>query len=409
MTVPAHTRPDPACPRPALPPALLWLMSFATGLAVASNYYAQPLLHTIAVQFGLSTGAAGAIVTTAQLSYAVGLLLLVPLGDLLERRTLVVGMTVLTAGGLLVTAFAPGFAWVLAGTALTGLLSVVVQVLVPHAATLAAPAERGRVVGTMMMGLLLGVLLARTAAGLLAEAGSWRTVYWAAAAMLLATAAALWRCLPRWRNPVKLGYPALLASILVLFRQEPMFRARSVLGALVFSVFSVLWTSLTFLLAAPPFGYSDATIGLFGLAGAAGALAARAAGKLADRGGANRTTLAGLGLMLLAWAPLAYARVSVAALLAGILVLDLALQAVHVTNQSSIYRLRPEARSRLTSGYMTALFAGGAAGSLSSAWTYAHAGWTGVCLLGAGLTAAALLYAACAPGARVPAHAADTA
>ena len=185
---------------PPLTAPIILLMSVATGLAVASNYYAQPLLHTIGEQFALSTAAAGSIVTTAQLSYAAGLILLVPLGDLFERRRLIVVMSLLSSGSLLISAFAPNIAVLIVGTALTGMLSVVAQILVPFAATLAAPHERGKAVGTVMSGLLLGILLARTIAGVLADVGSWRTVYWVAAILMLAMSAALWRLLPRYQS-----------------------------------------------------------------------------------------------------------------------------------------------------------------------------------------------------------------
>lgn len=377
-------------------------MSVATGLAVASNYYAQPLLHTIGQQFSISNAAAGAIVTTAQLSYAVGLMLLVPLGDMFERRSLIVLMNLLAAGGLLISAFSTSISMLIIGTALTGMLSVVAQILVPFAATLAAPHERGKAVGTVMSGLLLGILLARTAAGALADVGSWRTVYWVAAILMLCMSAVLWRVLPRYQSPTAMSYPRLLGSILRMFVEEPLFRARSLIGGLLFAAFSMLWTPLTFLLAGPPYEYSNTTIGLFGLAGAAGAYAANRFGRLADRGLGNLATRAGLLLLLGSWGVMAFGQVSVVALLAGILVQDLAIQGVHVTNTSSIYRLRPEARSRLTAGYVTCYFIGGASGSLVSSWLYAHFGWPAVVTAGAVLAALTLAYGALAPSARIP-------
>ncbi|WP_313702701.1 MFS transporter [Achromobacter sp.] len=377
-------------------------MSVATGLAVASNYYAQPLLHTIGQQFSISNAAAGAIVTTAQLSYAVGLMLLVPLGDMFESRSLIVLMNLLSAGGLLISAFSTSIAMLIIGTALTGMLSVVAQILVPFAATLAAPHERGKAVGTVMSGLLLGILLARTAAGALADVGSWRTVYWVAAILMLCMSAVLWRVLPRYQSPTAMSYPQLLGSILRMFVEEPLFRARSLIGGLLFAAFSMLWTPLTFLLASPPYEYSNTTIGLFGLAGAAGAYAANRFGRLADRGLGNLATRVGLLLLLGSWGLMAFGQVSVLALLAGILVQDLAIQGVHVTNTSSIYRLRPEARSRLTAGYVTCYFIGGASGSLVSSWLYAHFGWPAVVIAGAVLAALTLAYGALAPSARIP-------
>ena len=366
-----------------LSPALILLMSVATGLAVASNYYAQPLLDTIARAFNLSASSAGFIVTAAQLGYAAGLLFLVPLGDMFERRMLIVSMTLLAAGGMLITASSQSLTMMIIGTALTGLFSVVAQILVPLAATLASPEKRGKVVGTIMSGLLLGILLARTVAGLLASLGGWRTVYWVASVLMVVMALALWRGLPKMKQENHLNYPQLLASVFSLFTQDKLLRTRALLGCFTFANFSILWTSMAFLLAAPPFNYSEGVIGLFGLAGAAGALGARPAGGLADKGKSHLTTSAGLVLLLLSWAAIWYGHISVLALIVGILVLDLTVQGVHITNQTVIYRVKPEARNRLTAGYMTSYFIGGAAGSLISASAWQHAGWSGVCAIGA--------------------------
>lgn len=374
-----------------LSPALILLMSVATGLAVASNYYAQPLLDTIARAFDLSASSAGFIVTAAQLGYAAGLLFLVPLGDMFERRMLIVSMTLLAAGGMLITASSQSLTMMIIGTALTGLFSVVAQILVPLAATLASPEKRGKVVGTIMSGLLLGILLARTVAGLLASLGGWRTVYWVASVLMLIMALALWRGLPKVKQENHLNYPQLLASVFSLFTRDKLLRTRAILGCLTFANFSILWTSMAFLLAAPPFNYSEGVIGLFGLAAAAGALGARPAGGLADKGKSHMTTSAGLVLLLLSWAAIWYGHVSVLALIVGILVLDLTVQGVHITNQTVIYRVKPDARNRLTAGYMTSYFIGGAAGSLISASAWQHAGWTGVCAIGAIVAAINLL------------------
>ncbi|NIF37699.1 MFS transporter [Enterobacter sp. Tr-810] len=374
-----------------LSPALILLMSVATGLAVASNYYAQPLLDTIARAFSLSASSAGFIVTAAQLGYAAGLLFLVPLGDMFERRMLIVSMTLLAAGGMLITASSQSLAMMIVGTALTGLFSVVAQILVPLAATLASPEKRGKVVGTIMSGLLLGILLARTVAGLLASLGGWRTVYWVASVLMVIMALALWRGLPKVKQENHLNYPQLLGSVFTLFTQDKLLRTRALLGCFTFANFSILWTSMAFLLASPPFNYSEGVIGLFGLAGAAGALGARPAGGMADKGKSHLTTTSGLILLLLSWAAIWFGHSSVLALIVGILVLDLTVQGVHITNQTVIYRVKPEARNRLTAGYMTSYFIGGAAGSLISASAWQHAGWAGVCSIGAIVAALNLL------------------
>lgn len=362
--------------------ALILLMATATGLAVASNYYAQPLLHSIAQHFGLTTATAGSIVIAAQLSYGAGLLLLAPLGDLFEQRRLIVSMIAIATVGLLISAFAPSLMWLLIGTTLTGLFSVVAQVLVPMAAGLSDPSERGRVVGTLMSGLLLGILLARTAAGFMATLGDWRSIYLLAAALMALSAIALARALPERHQHAGLKYPALIGSVFRLFVDEPVLRLRSLLGLLSFCLFALFWTPLAFLLAAEPYHYSDAVIGLFGLAGAAGALAANWAGRLADRGKGSLGTTVGLLALVLAWVPLAFAQMSLAALLIGVLVLDLAVQLVHVSNQNAVIALRPEARNRLNAGYITCYFIGGALGSLLGTQLFQAHGWNGIVVAG---------------------------
>ncbi len=362
--------------------ALILLMATAIGLAVASNYYAQPLLHSIAEQFGLSTVGAGSIVVTAQLSYGVGLLLLAPLGDLFEQRRLIVIMMIIATLGLIISACAPSLPWLIVGTALTGLFSVVAQVLVPMGAALSDPAQRGRTVGTLMSGLLLGILLARTAAGLSAELGGWRSIYVLAAVLMAITALALYLGLPRHQQSAGLSYPALIGSVFRLFVEEPVLRVRSLLGLLSFCMFALFWTPLAFLLAREPYHFSDAVIGLFGLAGAAGALAANWAGRLADRGKGALGTTVGLVALLLSWIPLGFAETSLVALILGVLVLDLAVQLVHVGNQNAVIALRPQARTRLNAGYITCYFIGGALGSLLGTQLFQWRGWEAIVAAG---------------------------
>ncbi|MBG0817787.1 MFS transporter [Planomonospora sp. ID82291] len=364
------------------------LMSAATGLAVAGNYFAQPLLDLIGRELEIGPSAAALVVTAAQGGYALGLILLVPLGDLMERRRLAVSLYAATAVFLLVSATAADGTALLAGTALTALTSVGAQVVVPFAATLADPAERGRVVGTVMTGLMLGLLLARTAAGALSEAGGWRTVYWVHAALMALTAVLLHRFLPRLGGDGKgLSYPGLLRSTVAMFRHEPLLRWRAGIGALSLASFSVLWTALTFLLAGPPYGWTESAIGLVGLLGVAGALTAAVAGRLADRGHVQTVTGAGTALLLASWAALAAGPHSLPWLLAGVVVLDLAHQAVLNSSQNVLYALRPEARNRINSAFMASLFLGGAAGSALASAAWAHGGWAGVCALGAALSA----------------------
>ena len=393
--------------RPVLSSGLTLLLAIAVGLTVASNYYAQPLLHTIAAEFGLQTRDAGLIVLAAQLSYGAGLFFLVPLGDLLEQRRLVVLMTLCSAFGLLLSWAAPSVGWLILGTTLTGLFSVAAQVLVPMAASMAEAERRGRVMGTLMSGLLLGILLARTAAGGLSSLGGWRSIYLLASVLMMLCALGLWRALPQRRQAMQMRYPQLLASVLRLFVTEPVLRLRAVLGLLSFCLFGLFWTPLAFLLASPPYGYSDATIGLFGLAGAAGAFAASLGGRLADRGKGPLATWIGLLVLLLAWVPLLWAKQSLLALLVGVLLLDLAVQLVHVSNQNAVYALQPLARSRLNAAYITCYFIGGAIGSVLGSQLYQTQGWTGVVVAGLAISALALAVGSVGLGRhRVAAHAA---
>ncbi|HCH7936548.1 MULTISPECIES: MFS transporter [Providencia] len=367
------------------------LMAISTGLVVASNYYAQPLLETIAEQFNLTTNMAGFIVTAAQLGYAAGLLFLVPLGDLFERKRLILVMTFLSALGLLITALSNHVWQILLGTALTGLFSVVAQVLIPLAASIAKPHQRGKAVGIIMSGLLLGILLARTVSGAVAMVGGWRAIYWVAFALLILLMIVLAIKLPRYHQKTNLNYFQLLGSIGRLFFGTPVLAVRASLGALSFANFGLLWTAMAFLLASPPFNYSEGTIGLFGLVGAAGAFMASQAGHLVDKGKGKLLTTIGLVLLLLSWIPIGLAKHSLVAFIIGVLVLDLAVQAVHVTSQSTLYRILPEARNRLTAGYMTSYFIGGALGSLLSGYAYEHAGWEGVAISGVILTTISLI------------------
>jgi len=369
---------------------LVLLLALACGAAAANLYYAQPLLHTLAGAFGVSDGTAGLLITISQLGYVVGLALVVPLGDLHERRGLITFTMLITAAGMVVAATAPAFAVFGAALAVVGVSSVVAQVIVPMSSSLSTDRERGAVVGTVMSGLLIGILLARTISGLLAGALGWRVVFWFAAAAMVILAATLRRALPRVPPTTELSYGGLLRSIAGLIRDEPALRQRMLVGALDFGCFSALWTSLAFLLSGAPYHYGNALIGLFGLVGVVGALAASAAGRLADRGHNGRATTVSILVMFVSWGILALGKTSVIALIAGIALLDLGVQGLHISNQSAIYALRPEARSRLTTAYMVAYFLGGAAWSALASALYGSSGWAGVCILGAATALLAL-------------------
>ncbi|MFF9568864.1 MFS transporter [Streptomyces sp. NPDC014685] len=379
-------------PGSALSGRTLLLFAVASGAAVANVYFAQPLLVTLGREFGIGTASVGIVVTLTQIGYGLGLFLLVPLGDLVDRRTLVVAQLALLAVALAATGTAVAAPVLLTALAAVGFLAVVTQTLVAFAASLSAPDRRGRAVGLVTSGIVIGILLARTVSGALADLAGWRAVYLASAALTLVLALALARVLPRRTTPpASMRYVRLLRSTLALFAEERVLRVRALLALLVFAAFSTLWSCVALPLSEPPLSLSHTAIGAFGLVGAAGALAAAPAGRLHDRGLAGWTTGIALVLLTASWLPLSLTRQSLWALVIGALVLDLAVQAVHVTNQSLIYAVRPEAGSRLIGGYMVFYSIGSATGALASTAVHARAGWGAVCLLGAAISALALL------------------
>jgi predicted MFS family arabinose efflux permease len=369
------------------------IFAAACGLSVANVYFAHPLLDAIAQEFAIDPASVGIVVTVTQIGYAFGLFFIVPLGDLFNRRKPIAGQAVLSALALVLVGFSPSAAVLLASLAVVGLLAVVVQVLVAYAADLAAPAERGRAVGTVTSGVILGILLARFVSGLVADFAGWRSVYLVSAVLTLVMAAILFRVLPRReaRRP-STSYARLLGSVLRLFVEEPLLRVRAVLAMLIFASFNVLWAPLVLPLAAAPFSLSHTEIGLFGLAGVAGALGARWTGVHVDRGQGQLVTGLSLLLMAAAWLPIAFMGRTLWLLVLGILMLDLAIQAVHVTNQSLIFARRPDSRSRLVGGYMIFYSLGSALGSIASTMIFDAWGWSGVCLLGAGIGLVALAF-----------------
>jgi predicted MFS family arabinose efflux permease len=376
------TQTDTGAPTHLGRPTVL-LLAVVCGAAVANIYYAQPLLPVVARAFSVGEGEAGLLVTASQIGYAVALAFLVPIGDVLERRRLVSVLLAVTGVLLLGAAAAPTLGVLLAAVAVVAVTSAVAQIVVPMAASLASDERRGSVVGTVMSGLLVGILLARTVAGLVAEIGGWRLVFVLAAVVMVLLAAAVRLALPRVPTSSEASYPSLLRSVGTIVREDPLVRRRMVLGGVGFGCFTILWTALSFLLAAPPYSYGSGVIGLFGLAGLAGAMAAVYAGRFADRGHGRRVVTTGLALLLVSWGLLALGGTSLVALLAGIVVLDLAQQLLQISHQHAIYRRRPEARSRVTSAFLVSAFIGGAIASALTSALYAVVGWPGVCALGA--------------------------
>lgn len=386
-------KPGTTAGRPAsIQRSVTLLFAIACGLSVANVYYAQPLLDVIAEEFAIAPSSVGIVITVTQVCYAAGLFLLVPLGDILNKRLLIPGQMLLSVLALTAISFAPDVSMFFSGIAIVGLLAVVTQTLVAYAATLAAPSERGRTVGIVTGGVVIGILLARSAAGVLTDVAGWRTVYLLSAVCILAIALTLLRIMPQEERKTSFSYFQLLRSVLGMYKEERILRIRSLLCMFIFAAFSILWTSLVLPLSQPPLSLSHSAIGAFGLAGAAGALGATRAGRLADRGYGQITTGIALIMLLFSWLPISYTKHSLAALVAGILLLDMAVQAVHVTNQSMIFNVRPEARSRLTAAYMIFYSIGSSAGSIAATGMYAYAGWNGVCWLGAGVSALALLF-----------------
>jgi len=361
---------------------LVILLAVACGLTVANSYYVQPLLDAISSEFHVGPAAAGLLVTVAQLGYTLGLVFLVPLGDLLDRRRLVPAVLAATALALAGAAAAPGIVALAAAIAVVGLTSVVAQVLVPFAASLAAVERRGEVVGSVMTGLMLGTMLSRTFSGLLADVAGWRSVFGVAAGMMLVLALVLARALPRLRPASSLGYGRLLHSVGTLLHHEPLLRRRALYGALAFALFNIFWTTFAFLLSDPPFGFGEAAIGLFALAAAPAPLAAPHAGRLADRGHARALTGACLTTIAAGFSLALAGAGSLLLLIAGALLVSLGVQSLHVTNQSVIYRLPSTAHSRVNAGYMVAYFSGGMAGSALAATVFATRGWSSVAELG---------------------------
>jgi predicted MFS family arabinose efflux permease len=375
-------------------PRLFNLIAVATGAVVANLYYAQPLLHQVGHDFGQGSGPTSLIITCSQVGYAGGLLLVVPLGDLVARRTLVPRVFAVVALSLVGCALAPNL-W-LFGTAsvAVGASSVAGQVMIPFAADLAPEERRGRVVARIMSGLLMGILLARTVSGLVAQLAGWRAVYWSSAALMVVFAVVLSRALPSEGPRPHSSYASLVGSSLALLKQEPVLRRRAWHGACAFAAFSALWTTLAFLASGAPYHYSSAVIGLFGLVGVGGILAANLAGRLADDDRSTLSTVVAGLLLTASFALLDAGRTSLAALVVGIVVLDIGTQGMQITNQAIIYALRPDARSRINSAYMVCYFVGGATGSVTAGLVYSASGWSGVCLLGAGFGLSTMLMAA---------------
>jgi predicted MFS family arabinose efflux permease len=375
-------------PAAGLTPGLLWTLTITAGAAVANLYYNQPMLGLMAHSFAAG-GEISLITLCAQLGYAAGLVLLVPLGDRMDRRTLILGQTALLALAMVLCALAPNLWLEATGALIAGIGATIAQHVVPFAADLARPEDRGRTVGTVMSGLLAGILVARTLSGAVGGAFGWRAMFWLAAVLALLLAALLAAVLPHSAPKTRLSYAALLASLGDLIRAHPLLRRATLIQACLFGGFSVFWSTLALLLERPPYHLGSAAAGLFGLVGLVGVGAASLAGRVADRRGPGPLVGVGAACVLAAFVVFGLLP-SLAGLIGGVILLDLGVQMALVSNQARIYALGEATRSRINTVFITGLFLGGAAGSGLASLAWEQGGWPAVSGLGAALGLAAL-------------------
>lgn len=376
--------------RSAIDDALVFLLACTAGLGVATLYYNQPILGVLAADFHATAGEIGYIPTLTQIGYTIGILLLAPLGDRYDRRRVILSKILMLGLGLLVMAATQSLTQLGAASVVIGIAATLAQDCVPAAATLAPEARRGQIVGSVMMGLLLGILLSRVVSGVVAEALGWRTMFVLAAVAVGVLGLVAHRRLPAFAPTTDLPYHTLLGSLLTLWRRHAELRRAAIAQGFLCAAFSAFWSTLAIMLHEPPFSYGSAVAGCFGLAGAAGALAAPIAGRIADRYGPEAVTQLGAALVLVSFAGFAIAPQSLRWLIAGTLLFDLGIQASMVAHQSIIYRLDPAARSRLNALLIGSMFTGMAGGSALGSLALLHAGWRGVAFFAATCSLAAL-------------------
>jgi predicted MFS family arabinose efflux permease len=368
---------------------LIWVMAIGCGVAAANLYYNQPMLVDMGNTMHASAGQMGVVATLTQVGYGLGMLLFIPLGDLVDRKRLIVGLLIATSVALGAAAAATSYAWLAAASFGIGLMTVAAQVLMPLAAHVAEPSQRGRVIGSLYTGLLLGILLARTLSGFVSAHFGWRAMFALAAVGCVVLAVALWVSIPHISHGYEAGltYRKLIVSLGRLVVREPQLREACVIGGSLFGSFSAFWTTLVFLLSNPPYHYGSRAAGLFGLVGAVSAMIAPAAGRLADRRGSRIVIASAAVVVLSSWLVFWLLGHQLWGLILGVVLLDLGVQAAQVSNQSRVLGLLPHARGRANTVYMIGYFTGGSLGSLLATLAWARMGWPGVCAIGAGLTA----------------------
>ena len=372
--------------------ALLWLMAIACGLCAGANYYCQPLIHSIQADFGVPEAQAALTVTFAQVSYALGLLFIVPLGDVVNKTKFIPLLMFLAGIGLLLCGFAINLPMLWIGTVMTGLFSVAAQVLIPLATMAVKPEKIGEVVGFLMSGLLVGILLSTSLAGLLSNLFHWKVIYLLSAIFMFFTAYLLKGRLP-YVMRFQLNYAQIFNSMRHLLFEEKRLILRALVGACAFASMSTLFSTMALLLSSPPFHLKDFMIGIVSLIGVFGALSTSYAGKLADRGYTLVLTWAGCGLLLISWTSFFFAKVSLMFYVIGFGLINWGLALIHTSNQNIIFNLRPDAKSRLNAIYMTLYFAGAASGSAIGIFAWRHGGWVMTCSAGLALTLLAALFA----------------
>jgi len=375
-----------------IPGWLVALLAVACGMTVANLYYAQPLLSELRDVFHISTAAAGGLITLTQIGYVIGMLLLVPLGDRLEKRSLVTALLTVTMLALVAAGLATSFPMLLVASLVSGATSVVAQILVPFAASLAPDHARGRVVGRVMSGLLTGILLSRTLSGLVSDAAGWRVVYLGSAGLMALLAVALRMALPHNAPTTAIPYGQVLRSTVRLMRTHPLLVRRALYQSAMFGAFSAFWTTISYVLTGPHYSYSSIGVGLFALVGAAGAAVAPLAGHWADRGLTRPMTGVALAVAAVAFALAGFGGEHIVLLALAAVLLDMGVQTSLILGQHTIYQLDPDARARLNSAFIATFFVGGALGSELGSVAYHWSGWTAVAALGTALPVLALLY-----------------